>query len=328
MKKLYLALLFFFLIIFSFANSVITAAVSNGNWKINSTWNLNRVPANGDTVVIPAGKIVVIDNVQNLSNSFLYIEVYGTLKITDGKLWLDVNSSIVVFLGGAIIGTGNSSETLRINGVNKFWGHNDVTILGPAYANSATGISPNGFVLGNIALPVKFIGFSLTPEKNNIVVEWATAEEINSSYYEVQRSDDGNNWKTVAKITAAGNSSLTHSYSYTDQSFTSPSVFYRIRQVDIDGSFAYTVVRMLKNESSKANINLSAVSNSLYIHFSEKEKNVSVRLTSFNGQLISQTMLNEAIGQVVMPVQKNVRGIYVVTITDGETLKYSKQIFL
>lgn len=158
MKKLYLTLLFFSIITFSFANAVITDLV-NGNWKNNSTWSLNRIPADGDTVVIPAGKIVVIDNVQNLSIS-------------------------------------------------------------------------------------------------------------------------------------------------------------------------YTGVRMLKNASSNSNVNLSATSHSLYIHFPAKVKNVSVRLTSINGQAVSKTMLSEAIGQAIVPVQQSVKGIYVVTITDGDALNYSKQVFL
>src|SRR6478735_6396459 len=104
MKKLCTAALLTFIINSVFANSVITA-IGNGNWKNNSTWSLNRVPTNGDTVVIPASKTVVIDNVQNLSNSFLYVKIYGTLKLSGGKLWVDANSSIVIYLGGALIGT-------------------------------------------------------------------------------------------------------------------------------------------------------------------------------------------------------------------------------
>ena len=253
MKKLYTAVLLTFIINSVFANPVITA-IGNGNWKNNSTWNLNRVPANGDTVVIPAGKTVVIDNVQNLSSSFLYVKIYGTLKLSGGKLWVDVNSSIVIYLGGALIGTGNSSETLRIDGVNKFWGHNDVTILGPAYANKTTGVSPHGFTLGSITLPVKFIGFSVSLQDHNAVIQWATAEEINSSYFELQRSNNGSDWSTIANITAAGNTTLTHSYSYTDKNISGNLVYYRIKQVDIDGKFIVTPVRMLKNESGNAEV--------------------------------------------------------------------------
>ena len=131
----------------------------------------------GDTVVIPAGKTVVIDDVENLSSDFLYVKVYGTLKLTGGKLWLDVNSSGCIYIGGSVTGTGNSSETLKIDGVNKYWGHDDLTIFGPAYANQTTGVSPNGFNLGIVTLPVKFISFSLASQNNNVIIEWAKPQK-------------------------------------------------------------------------------------------------------------------------------------------------------
>jgi len=329
MKKLYTAVLLTIIINSVFASPVITA-IGNGNWKNNSTWSLNRVPANGDTVVIPAGKTVVIDNVQNLSNSFLYVKINGTLKLSGGKLWVDVNSSIIIYSGGALIGTGNSSETLRIDGVNKFWGHNDVTILGPAYANKTTGVSPNGFTLGSITLPVKFIGFSVSLQDHNAVIQWATAEEINSSYFELQRSNNGSDWSTIANITAAGNTTLTHSYSYTDKNISGNLVYYRIKQVDIDGKFIVTPVRKLKNENGNAVVSIAgASSNSIYVQFSEQIKNtVTVRVTSMSGQIVSQEILNEPIGQVSVPVQNRTKGIYIVSVTDGQNIKFSKQLLL
>src|SRR5258705_4376469 len=97
MKKLYSVIIVILTVNFNFANPVINSITANGNWKNISTWNLSRVPAGGDTVVIPAGKIVVIDNVENLSTESLYIKVYGILKFTNGKLWLDNNSTIIIF---------------------------------------------------------------------------------------------------------------------------------------------------------------------------------------------------------------------------------------
>src|ERR1043166_3416641 len=232
MKKLYSIVFVIFTVSFTYANPVITAV--SGNWKNSTTWNLNRVPTDGDTVVIPAGKTVVIDDVENLSSDFMYIKVYGTLNLSGGKLWIDVNSSVVIFLGGSVTGTGNSSETIRINGVDKYWGHNDLTILGPAYADKTTSVSPNGFNFGNVTLPVKFIGFSLTLQNNNVLVEWTTAEEMNSSYYEIQRSENGTNWTTIANMTAAGSTTSIRFYSYTDKNATAGIIYYRICQVDID----------------------------------------------------------------------------------------------
>lgn len=330
MKRLCAIALLTLSISFAFGNPVITSLPPSGNWKINATWNLNRAPADGDTVIIPAGKTVIIDNVQDLSGSSLYIEVRGTLEFSGGKLWLNTNSVVIVYPGGSVTGTGSSSETLRINGVNKYWGHVDGTILGPATASINTGTAPSGFNFGSIIpLPVKYLGFSVTCENNDVLVEWATAEEVNASYYQVQRSENGTNWHTIGSIKAEGNSMLTHTYSYTDKNVSPQVVYYRICQVDIDGKFAFTPVRMVKKENSNLEISATAGSGSIYLHFSGQIKgNVMLRLTSLSGQVVSQRILIEPVGQVVVPVQKTLKEIYVITIMDGQGLKFSKQVLL
>ncbi len=333
MKKLYSLLIALFAVSFTFANNLITVVNNNGSWKSKSTWNLNRIPKDGDTVVIPMGKTVVINNNQKLTNAFLFVKVYGTLKFSNGKLWLNENSTVIIYDGGSIKGSGKSSETLRIDGTNKYWGHIDNSVMGPAIADKTTGSSPLGFNLGSIVpLPVKFIGFDLTRQNSNVLLQWATAEEINSSYYEVQRSETGNDWTTITNIQAAGNSTLTNSYSYLDRNISAQTVYYRIRQVDIDGKFAFTPVRMLRMENGttgNTEIKANATSNSIYVHFSQRVKaNVVLRLISMSGQVVSQKILNEPTGQVIVPMDNTMKGIYVVTLTDGQNLKFSKQVLL
>jgi hypothetical protein len=331
MKKLYSVFIVIFTVTFTFANPVINSIDVNGNWKNSSTWNLGRIPANGDTVIIPVGKIVVIDNIQNFSTEFLYVKVYGTLKFLNGKLWLSDNSVVAIFNGGSITSTGSSSETLRIGGVDKFSGGIDGALSIPGVASKTTGTSPLGFNTSiNIILPVKFTGFNLARQNNNVLVEWTTADEVNNSYYEVQRSENGNDWNTIANINAAGSTMTTHSYSYTDKNVMAKIVYYRIRQVDINGEFVYTAVRMIKSENTSSGIKVnSSSSNSIYVHFPEQVKtDVMVRITSSNGQIVSQKTFDEPVGQVVMPAQNAMKGIYIVTVTNGQDLKFSKQILL
>ena len=59
MKTTFLTLIAVLSLTSSFA-SQITAVTNNGDWNSNSTWDLGRIPANGDNVVIPTGKTVVI----------------------------------------------------------------------------------------------------------------------------------------------------------------------------------------------------------------------------------------------------------------------------
>jgi hypothetical protein len=331
MKKLYLTAIIILTASSTFANPVINAVANSGNWKNNATWNLNRLPLNGDTVIIPSGKTVVIDDFENLESQSLYIKIYGTLKLSTGKLWININSYVTIADGGVITSTGSASETLRIGGVDKFSGSIDGTISFASFANKTTGSSPLGFSFpGNIILPVKFISFNVARQNNNILIQWATGEETNSSHYEVQRSKNGNDWNTIANITAAGNTTFTHPYSYTDKNVASKVVYYRILQADIDGGVTFTPERMIMNENNDAEIRVGATSsNSIYVNFSEQVKaNVIVCLTAANGQLVSQKILDEPAGQVTMPIQHAVKGVYIISIIEGQDLKFSKQVLL
>ena len=87
---------------------------------------------------------------------------------------------------------------------------------------------------------------------------------------------------------------------------------------------------MLKNESGKKEVDIVGASNTtIYMQFSEQIKNnVIVRLISMSGQIVSQQILDEPVGQVLVPVQNTMKGIYIVSVTDGQNIKFSKQLLL
>lgn len=96
--------------------------------------------------------------------------------------------------------------------------------------------------LASTALPVKLASFIGINTGNNISLNWKTEYEQNSSHYIIQRSNDGVNFTDEGRVNAAGNSQLPLNYNYSDM--LSPglkmhaSVFYRLKSVDIDGSFS------------------------------------------------------------------------------------------
>ena len=87
---------------------------------------------------------------------------------------------------------------------------------------------------------------------------------------------------------------------------------------------------MLKNENGNTEVDIIGASNTtIYLQFSEQIKNnVIVRLISMSGQIVSQQILDEPIGQVLVPVQNTMKGIYIVSVTDGQNIKFSKQLLL
>ncbi len=89
----------------------------------------------------------------------------------------------------------------------------------------------------SLSLPVQLIRFAATTEADDINLVWVTASEQQNAYFMLQRSSDGKDFKTIAKIKGNGTTSRVSTYGYTDQ-WTSdmPAViYYRLIQVDADG---------------------------------------------------------------------------------------------
>lgn len=107
--------------------------------------------------------------------------------------------------------------------------------------NCAAGNS--AFVIINMApLPVKFLYFSQKCEGNNVLLQWATAFELNNNHFIIQKSSDATNWRAIAQMTGAGNSNSARTYAYTDTAAAGGIYFYRIAQTDVDGSSSYSEV--------------------------------------------------------------------------------------
>ncbi|HTE25175.1 T9SS type A sorting domain-containing protein [Flavitalea sp.] len=95
------------------------------------------------------------------------------------------------------------------------------------------------------ALPVNLAAFRATTVNNeSVLLTWQTATEINNDRFDVERSRD-NNWELVAKVKGVTNSNQVINYTTTDPNPYPGISYYRLKQVDIDGSFKYSAIEKI-----------------------------------------------------------------------------------
>jgi len=93
-------------------------------------------------------------------------------------------------------------------------------------------------------LPVQLVQFAATASGPTAVrLTWATASEVNSAYFAVARRADGTAWQALGRVAAAGSSASAHQYTYLDGAAPVGTSYYRLRQVDQDGTAAYSPVQ-------------------------------------------------------------------------------------
>jgi hypothetical protein len=106
-----------------------------------------------------------------------------------------------------------------------------------------------------VPLPVHLIAFNVTAEgkaaaAGAALLTWRTASEINSDHFEIEKSNTGKDWQKIGSIPAKNPGSETTDYSYVDPNIGSKVVYYRLKMVDSDGTFAYSHIQSTNFEDS------------------------------------------------------------------------------
>lgn len=115
--------------------------------------------------------------------------------------------------------------------------------------NPTQGCYPDGdMVIDFTTLPVIWNDFSGASENNAVDLTWSTAQETNTDYYSVQRSEDGLLFEEIGSLIAAGNASGLTSYAFSDDQPVQGKGFYKITQYDIDGRFTSTEVIQIASD--------------------------------------------------------------------------------
>ena len=89
-------------------------------------------------------------------------------------------------------------------------------------------------------VPVELVSFNASVDENTLTLSWITATELNNSGFEVERAINGSEFEKVGFVPGFGTSTETHSYSFVDQSLAAGSYAYRLKQVDLDGTYEYS----------------------------------------------------------------------------------------
>jgi hypothetical protein len=94
-------------------------------------------------------------------------------------------------------------------------------------------------------LPVEFLEFKARSQGNTAILNWSTANEFNSDYFEIQRAGADKQFMPIGRVQSIGNSTTAHSYDFIDEYPLTGSNYYRLRQVDIDGKSDYSSIEIV-----------------------------------------------------------------------------------
>jgi hypothetical protein len=170
--------------------------------------------------------------------------------------------------------------------------------------------------------------FTATAKGDDVVLEWATATEVNNYGFEIERAV-ADNFETIGFVDGAGNSNSPKQYSFVDTDNLSGEVSYRLKQVDTDGGSEYSdVVTVNANGLAKTELfqnHPNPFNPTTKISFSIAEAQ-NVKLTIYNtlGQQVAELVngeMNAGVHTIDFNGSNLTSGFYIYRI---ETASYSK----
>lgn len=175
------------------------------------------------------------------------------------------------------------------------------------------------------ALPVELLSFIGTANNNDALLEWMTAIEINNDYFFVQHSLDAVNFETIGTVDGNGTTESTSNYEFTHLNPGAGIHYYRLIQVDFDGSSVTTdivAVEFIQESESIFNINTITTGN-LEVQFVMNQNSDGVlSIYNMKGQTISRQnlSLSEGISNFALDVHNLPRAMYIIQWYDGINL--------
>lgn len=288
------------------------------------------------TFDLPSGIVVRLQRIWRASE---YGGDVGTLNLTFDLT--SVLSSIANGNPGAnalrlIIDTNNdgsfADETTATGGVIS--GASRPTGGSPLFTFSGVNIA-NGqrFTIGsvnssNAALPIELKQFDATVNDSYVELLWVTASERNCDYFNVEKSIDGIKFDELYKVKAAGNSLAPSNYSYVDQNPYKGISYYRLKQIEIGGSYVYSKV-ISANFNSRVSTNLispNPVSEYLYVFFpaDDDKKNKTLSIQNICGEILSEFSTSDA--SAMIDFRDFAPGIYILKILVGDEITVKRVV--
>ncbi|MBC5993065.1 T9SS type A sorting domain-containing protein [Pontibacter cellulosilyticus] len=183
-------------------------------------------------------------------------------------------------------------------------------------------------------LAVELTSFEGIATPSGIELNWSTASETNNAGFEVERSQNGKTYTTVGTVAGAGNSNTALHYTYTDASAEPGTNYYRLKQVDHDGTFEYSNTIAVTQSKSTTTDNLSVYPNPAtgnYVTVGlkiNKGNGAAIQIMDMNGQVVFSEQMAAGTSKLDLPLSelKLPGGIYMVKLHHDNKTETKKLI--
>ncbi|PWJ55585.1 putative secreted protein (Por secretion system target)/choice-of-anchor A domain-containing protein [Dyadobacter jejuensis] len=280
----------------------------------------------GIEITVPAGSSVLV----NVSNT--------AVSISDGNMTINGVGIPSYGAGEKVLFNFPNATELSLTRFGML-----ASVLSPKANLTASGGSINGqsIIGGNVvqggsfefhnfnltanfdsALPVTLNSFDVSNQESQVVLDWKTSEETNSSHFEVQHSTNAKEWRTLAFVDAQGHSTSESRYHLVDDHAMPGANFYRLKMIDMDGTYSFSRIRSIDVERV-VRVYPNPVADKLYI-----ESDVSYDHLVMYDRQGKEVLKRSYLGTSGMEIGQLSEGIYVISLIKEDGLSVNHKVLV
>jgi hypothetical protein len=215
-----------------------------GDCTLSAT-NLTGSSMDACTGIVTISGSMTINPSYTVPGAITRIIVTGTLTIANNRTLSLPATAVIIFNPGSTLATTGGCD----GGNNIVIGSTSASCDGSgsgtdfsfAQVYTAGGMTSTG-------LPITLSTFQARSEEGGALITWKVSTEINNDKMLVERSKDGQRFREIGQVKGRGTSTIPFEYQYFDNNPGTGDTYYRLKQVDFNGSFEYSKVIALNTE--------------------------------------------------------------------------------
>ena len=174
------------------------------------------------------------------------------------------------------------------------------------------------FTLDSTTFPLHLLTFTAKRANTANLLNWTTAQEVNTDRFEIERSSNGREFSKIGTV-KAGNTS----YSFADNNPVNGANYYRLKMADKDGAFTYSPIRQLNNKPSTFNIALypNPAKDKLQLQVeNDKQTTLHVQVVTQDGKVVlsKQVAVPQGASSQSINISQLAAGHYFLKVLPGD----------
>ena len=183
-----------------------------------------------------------------------------------------------------------------------------------------------------LILPLTWLDFMAKADGDLVTkLQWSTADEINTSHFEIQRAfGSGQQFETIGRVEADDEALPVHHYAYKDLRARPGKNYYRIKQVDLDGRFNYSVLRTVTFTSDKFAVDVwpNPARETVTVYVRQADIAGEIVMFDLSGRMVLTQSFDAGADAHEIQLNQFQSGVYTLVVTSGDNRHVQKLVII